>query len=65
MDNRFIVIRSSDGVVVNVIIGSGASITEGFELVEQQGEAALVGIGWTRNGDGSFTDTSADYDPFA
>lgn len=64
MDMPYLVIRTSDGLVVNVTVGA-QNASEGFEIVEQSGDSASAGIGWTRGEDGTFTDTSADYDPFA
>ena len=60
----YLVIRLSDGRVVNATVGCPAE-ADGYECVPREGAAADAWIGWTRDGEGSFTDTSADYDPEA
>jgi hypothetical protein len=61
MMDSYLIIRASDGRVVNVSVGEPPA-SEGFETVLRADDAENAWIGWTRNADGTFTDTSADYD---
>jgi hypothetical protein len=59
--DRYLIIRLSDGIVVNVSVGQPPE-AEGFESVLRDDLAADAWIGWTRNSDGTYTDTSESYD---
>lgn len=59
----YLVIRLSDGRVINAVVGE-PPVSEGFQSVPREGLAADAWIGWTRHSDGTFEDTSDDWDPW-
>ncbi len=59
MDDVMLVIRSSDGVVVNRIIGALPSGYEGYESVAVPEGTVGIDIGWVRESNGSFVPSEA------
>jgi hypothetical protein len=64
MTDIFLVVRSSDGFVINAAVGEPVPAV-GEEIVPRVDQAADAWIGWIRQSDGTFVDPKSEDNPEA